>query len=247
MLFLLDIGNTSLKWAAWKGGRLADTGMAVHRTASMTAVADANWRNREQPRHVLAASVAGARVAHELTSWVDRNWHVPLTFLRARDQAFGVRNAYRDAQRLGVDRWLALIAAHRFFPGSCCIVDCGTAITIDAIDGQGRHLGGMIVPGLWMMREALARRTWAIESAEVEPRQALARDTESAVANGSLCAAVGGVEHAFAAARARVGSPLRLLLTGSDAPRLSENLSLEVTVDPHLVLRGLAVFTEELG
>src|SRR5690606_2659551 len=94
-------------------------------------------------------------------------WSVPIEAVSARPEGFGVINAYAAPERLGADRWLALIAARRIEPGAVCVVDCGTAITIDVMHADGVHLGGLIMPGLGFTRRMLveAAHGISIESA----------------------------------------------------------------------------------
>ena len=72
----------------------------------------------------------------------------------------GVTNQYADLQSLGVDRWLAMLAAFRQGGGGACVVvDGGSALTVDVVDGAGLHRGGYIVPGQSMMRDSLVSNT----------------------------------------------------------------------------------------
>lgn len=163
---------------------------------------------------------------------------------RSTAAALGVSNAYEQPERLGVDRWLSLLAAHRYYPGKRCIVDCGTAITVDILD-QGRHLGGLIAPGLATMRKSLHSETAALDAVDCSSDLHFARHTAAAITGGTLMAAIGLIRSAMQ----RLAGDYRLLLTGGDAELLAAKLELPLIVDRDLVLKGLSVLadTEENG
>jgi type III pantothenate kinase len=159
-----------------------------------------------------------------------------------------VRVAYSEPSRLGVDRWLALVAARELVAGSCLIVDAGTAATFDLLLADGTHLGGLILPGVHMMRESLLAGTH-IPRVEPEPSaEPWATDTGTAVAAGSLYAlaalAVGLHDRLCVrlgrAPAARAAELPAILIAGGDGPRLAALIDRPYTLVPDLVLRGLA-------
>jgi type III pantothenate kinase len=152
-----------------------------------------------------------------------------------------VTNGYRSPAQLGVDRWLALLAAHADGRGDACVVDCGTAVTIDLVDAAGRHHGGLILPGLRAMREYLLERTRIPPFDKAAPRAVLGRATPEAVANGALLAVVGAVRETLALAHSLFGRPPRLLVAGGDGPLFAAALGETAELRPDLVLEGLAV------
>jgi type III pantothenate kinase len=154
---------------------------------------------------------------------------------------FGVRNAYRQPEKLGVDRWLALVAARQDLQ-PVCVVDCGTAITLDLLDGEGQHLGGLICPGLTLMKQALSDGTQALAFDGREFALKPADFTEAAIDSGTLFAAIGLVE----AVLARQPEGFKIILTGGDALRIAGGLKLRHQVDDALVLRGLALILKGL-
>ena len=244
---LVDIGNTNLKWCWLKNGERSKTFYAAHRERPGCELLDQNWRGPEVVSQVLIANVSAPQLNEEVAAWVVKRWGCPVHVLKSEKLFAGVTNAYRDPQQLGVDRWLTLLAAHREYPGDNCIVDCGTAITIDLLLGGGEHQGGLILPGFTLMRSALLDKTH-IPRVDRDPEMipVLARDTQSAVASASLYAAVALVEYILNYARAQVGSVPRLLLTGSDAERLRSGLSAGAIQDTELIMKGLTIYAEEL-
>jgi len=151
-----------------------------------------------------------------------------------------VVNAYSHPDRLGVDRWLTLIAVHRQIDAPACIVDCGTAVTLDGLDATGRHLGGLILPGLEMMRDALLRNTQIDAPASVDWAGVLARDTAGAVAAGGLFACAGLVELVARRIAQDCGRVPQIVLTGGDGAKLQAVLETGARYEPDLVLQGLA-------
>src|SRR5690606_38670368 len=155
------------------------------------------------------------------------------------------RQGYREASRLGVDRWLTLLAAWHHQPGAAVVVSCGTALTVDLLAGDGEHLGGYIVPGLDTMRSALFAGTSAVKLERLQVPDSLApgRDTVAAVSRGLIRMAVGLISDAWAELAARGSSP-RLWISGGDAELLLGFLDLPpgsaaITHRPNLVLDGL--------
>jgi type III pantothenate kinase len=192
------------------------------------------------PENVLVASVAGPDVRRELDRWTAAQWGVAPVHAVVSERAGGLANPWYDPSRLGVDRWLAAVAAWQRHHGSACVIDYGTAVTIDAVSSQGEFLGGMIAPGAALMRRALGLHTGAAATCEIARPEMLAHDTYGAVAAGCHFALVGLVERAIAALRQRMGPGMAVVLTGGGAPMLQQELPEKFDVVPDLVLRGLA-------
>ena len=155
MNLLLDVGNTAVKWACFTNGRPGTSGRFVHRAGDVGALADAAWSGLQPADKVLIANVAGREMQTALAAWFLDNWQVPPVFLRATARACGVSNAYSDPATLGIDRWAAVVAAHHGYPGAVCVVDCGTAVTLDLVTAGGEHRGGLILPGIEMLHQLL--------------------------------------------------------------------------------------------
>jgi type III pantothenate kinase len=161
--------------------------------------------------------------------------------------ACGVRNAYSAPARLGVDRFLGLVAAHRDSAGPAVIAGCGTALAVDAVGTDGRHLGGLIAPAPPLMRQALLERTARLGELTAAPITDFADTTSAAVESGTWLAAVALVERFARRTQAALGMAPALILSGGGAKRLAPLLELEHRVDPDLVLRGLAHFSDADG
>lgn len=158
--------------------------------------------------------------------------------------ALDVHNAYTEPARLGVDRWAAMVAAYRMTGKTVCVVDCGTAITLDVVDATGRHLGGVIAPGLGMMKKGLLG-TANIAHVDGDFSGLLATNTSDGVSAGCLHAAAGLVDRLVARLALDIQSGLTCLLTGGDAQRLAPCLATSCRVVDDLVLLGIALLAEE--
>ena len=138
-------------------------------------------------------------------------------FLAPAENSFGVALAYANANALGVDRVAALIGANEKYSGSSCVVDCGTAVTIDALDGKGNHQGGVILPGIESMRNALLSNTEiGTEDAEME-FNVFSNTTESAIHTGCISAVVGGISYVVNKMASDYDNFDQIIWTGGDA------------------------------
>lgn len=241
MKLLLDLGNTRLKWALWDGSELRDAAAAAH--ADFSA---ATWRDLPPVESVWIASVASAALNAHVAQIVQERCGVHAQFVHSRAQAGGVRNAYAQPERLGVDRFLALIAAHAQAPSAYAIVSCGTALTLDALAADGTHLGGLIAASPDLALAALRGGTANLGAAPSGAIVEIADNTADAMESGTWLAAAALVEHFVASATLRLQMTPRLVLTGGGAQRLGPLLA-SPRIEPDLVLRGLAVLGDSGG
>lgn len=244
MILLLDAGNSRLKWAMLRNGHFEHGGSLDQSVDAIKEFASAAWGNLDAPEAVLVANVAGEPLRRALNSWVKRRWKLTPEYVLATAEEFGIRNAYSEPARLGVDRWLALLAARELFDGALCVIDCGTALTVDVLAQDERHLGGLIIPGMQLMRDALTARAEGVRGQIDQATRAqvtlLGTDTGSAVAGGTLYAEVAFIDRIFADLRAELGPKLRCVITGGDAQRLQPLLACKAHHEADLVLLGLA-------
>ena len=253
MMLLLDIGNTNLRWTTHDAGLLEETRIVRHGGAIPLDLLAA-WEQIAAPARILVSNVGGETVADSLRRVTRAYWGLEPEFVGTRADFGGVRIAYAEPARLGVDRWLTLIAAHA--PArprkaeaeagqAALILDAGTAATFDLLLADGRHLGGLILPGIEMMRASLLAGT-QIPRIEAEPvGDPWARDTGAAVAAGSVQAIAALAGRLFDRLAEQTGATPRLLLTGGDAERLRSVLDRPFQEIPDLVLRGLVRVAEQ--
>jgi len=237
----LDIGNTRCKWRlSTAGGEALASGAG---TNPADAFADAAAAGGADLSRVRVSNVAGEQVGQEVRRMAAALGLAP-EFARAVPAWGVVRNGYRDPARLGVDRWLAICAAWARTGGPCLVVDAGSAITIDVLDGSGRHGGGYIVPGLRLMAGSLLTDTSGVRFAPgwegVDTVPGLT--TEQAVKQGLLRMVTSFINQCRPG-RAPDGteSTRKLVLTGGDAAVLMPFLEADIDLVQALVLDGLAL------
>ena len=247
---LMDVGNSRIKWGILDNGAVRRTGHIAQDKVRDEGLAALTSKLPRKVDKVLVSNVAGQGFATRLSGIIGMHCGVDVHFARSERQACGVVNGYRQPRRLGVDRWVAMIGAWGEFGDALLIVDAGTAVTIDAIDSEGQHLGGQIIPGIGLMAASLAGQTSDIPATR-KRLQGQARDssmfgasTAAAVGQGALNAVSGAVERAAVAMQEHGEAP-EVVLTGGDASRILKSLGLEATHRPHLVLQGLARILED--
>jgi len=247
MKLLLDLGNTRLKWAWQSGsGDWLARGAVDWSDADVAAVLAAAWAGLPRPGQVVAASVVDDAREAKVAAVVAQLHAGAPTWLRTPAQACGVLNAYAEPQRLGVDRFLAMVAAHADVRSACVLAGVGTALTLDALTADGRHLGGLIAPGPQLMRQSLLGATAQVRPERPGDVRDLADNTADAVASGCWQAAVALIERFVARVTPQLdGSPV-LVLGGGDAPALLPLLSLPARLSEDSVLRGLSIWADTL-
>ncbi|WP_202843233.1 type III pantothenate kinase [Luteimonas saliphila] len=233
--WLFDLGNSRLKCAPLRAD--GSPGEVLAFAHDGEALADA-WIERLPPR-IDAAHVASVASPPLRTALLDAlSARCGRIGLAATQRAWGgLRIAYAASERLGVDRFLAMLAAHAR-GGAWLVAGVGTALTIDLVDACGQHRGGRIAPSPALMREALHAKAAQLMREGGRYRE-FAADTGDALNSGCLGAALALVERSLEAAARECGAPVPLLLHGGGAGALLPHLP-DVVHDPSLVLRGLA-------
>ena len=245
MNLLIDLGNSRLKWAQQDAGRW-HTDAALLEAEDMAPLLDRVWSGMTVPRQVVVCSVSDPRRLQTLEQWVRARWSMAPRVIRSQAEQLGVKNRYREPEQLGADRWAALIGARSMTSSAACVVDCGTAVTVDALSAEGEFRGGMIFPGLRLLRDGLAGGTVGIKITDGSDADCLARSTADGVAAGTLFGLAGAVERLIHEYRRTLGDSMQVLLTGGDAPQLGPRLSVAFTPVPDLVLKGLARIADTL-
>jgi type III pantothenate kinase len=243
MDLLIDIGNTRIKWAALDQQRLAQQHAEVYAEWDSAQIRTQMLNKLSKPERVLIANVGGERIGTLVADTVERACDVKAQFVHATASAAGVRSGYRDPGKLGVDRWLAVIAAYHLEHRAACVVSVGTAMTVDGVDATGQHLGGIIVPGPDLMTASLYRSTSDIAKRALdgsEGTELFSDNTQAAVYQGATHSLAALVERAAYDMQARFGEMPALLVTGGASSRITGALRVPFRLVPDLVLRGLA-------
>ncbi len=246
---LLDVGNSRIKWGVLDDGEIRRTGHISQERIRDKGLQVLTTKLPRRVDEVFVSNVGGTSFGTRLSGVVGMHCDCDVRFARTEKRGWGLRNSYTQPRRMGVDRWVAMVGAWTEIRGSCLVVDVGTAIALDAIDGRGVHLGGQIIPGVNTMATALTSATSDIPSVRPAPArkgqkmQMFARTTAAAVREGTLNAVVGTVDRAFRTLRSGGYRPTTVL-TGGDASRILDALSVVPKHRPHLVLQGLAHMLE---
>jgi len=241
MRLLLDLGNTRLKWAMVSTDTWLARG-AVAWEEDVAAVLAAAWRQQGQPQRIFGASVVDAAREAQIERIVMEVFAGQVAWVRTPAEACGVRIAYAEPQRLGVDRFLAMVAAHAAGASPCVLAGIGTALTLDALTADGRHLGGLIAPGPLLMQQALYGATARVKPYQPGAIRDIADNTADAVVSGCWQAVAALIERFATKLAAPSGGIQRLLLDGGDAASLLPLLGVPAELAPDSVLRGLDVW-----
>ena len=249
MILVIDVGNTRLKWAWLTSTGLSDQQAVVHRDAKPGIWTTTLFESGQRPTRVLVSNVAGPVMAKTLAKLTKKVFRVDIEFVTAARDFDGLTSGYLDPSLLGADRWLGLIGAWTRVHGALCVVDAGTAVKVDAVDSNGQHLGGLIAPGIHMMREELMSNTSDIARAAFNSTPSLAgvlaNNTIAAVSRGAVFALAGMADRACEVIEQNTGIAPKLFITGGDASMIAGTMRAHGEIVPDLVLQGLAVIAAQ--
>jgi type III pantothenate kinase len=249
MTFLaIDIGNTRLKWALYAaphpGATLLRQGAIF--VEAIDELADRDWKSLPAPSSMLGCAVAGdsvrRRVEEQLELWdFTPHWVVPSA------HEAGIENGYDHPSRLGADRWAALAGARsRVLAHAAAgararpalVVMVGTAVTVDALDAEGRFLGGLILPGFGLMLRALEMGTAGLRVPTGEV-VGFPTNTSDALMSGGANAIAGAIERQARRLQAQSEAVPLLLMTGGGASKLAPITDLPFDTVETLIFEGL--------
>ncbi|MGA1325729.1 MAG: type III pantothenate kinase [Rubrivivax sp.] len=251
MAFLaIDIGNTRLKWALFDaeqpGARVLRHGAVF--LEHVETLADGEWQSLQAPQHMLGCNVAGDGVRKRVEEQLEI-WDLAPRWVSSSAQAGGVTNGYDHPGRLGTDRFVSHVGARWRVTRSgrdepVLVVMIGTAVTVDAMDAQGRFLGGLILPGHGIMLRALESGTAGLRVPTGEVVQ-FPTNTSDALTSGGTYAITGAIERMRRHIEARCGQPPRTLVTGGAGWKVSPYLDIPHELVDALIFDGLLVLQAE--
>lgn len=234
MRLLIDIGNSRVKWTLASGEQLQPPRICGHDDCA------AAWASLEKRPALFCSVAAPPREEQALAALT--GWEV--TRVQPVSRCAGVINGYARPETLGADRWASLMGARAMYPGhDLVIVDAGTAVTVDGLHADGRHVGGAILAGAVASRRGLTSAAPGLPATGGRPSLP-ARNTADGVAGGTWIGLAGAVERVVGAIEAELEGA-ELLLTGGDAEALHPLLDHDSTVDATLSLRGLLAAEED--
>lgn len=241
MNLLIDSGNSLIKWALEKDGMFITEGECLTSCASSL---HGLWENYAKPARVIVANVAGEKAAGEIRKAVSALWQLDAEFIASTRNCCGLTNSYHSPRQLGIDRWMAMVAAFQMVDGPVIVVDCGTAVTIDLVKQGGLYAGGVIMPGLMTALRSLEIGTDAIEQINsiTSDMTCVAQSTEDGVIAGVLFCLAGGIERVVQEQTLLSEQRPTVVVTGGDEEKLVPYLTISTQLQPALVLQGLQVF-----
>lgn len=238
MILDLDFGNSSIKW------QLTDSAssqqLARGKAQSLEVVIEQLMVQELQPRSS-RISLVNSRKKHAQSyrQLLQQAFACQVYFAEVTGQQAGLRNGYRNPERLGVDRWLAMLAGWQRYQQALMVIDAGTAITVDLITADGEHLGGCIAPGLQLLKEGLSAGS-GLDLPSSELAEPYGQDTADCMAVGVSCMFDAFILRQCELAKDSLGKGYKTLVTGGDASRVAQLLAADWCC-PDLVLHGLAV------
>ena len=252
MMLLIDIGNSRLKWATFnQDGTLSPQKSIAYKEADSLELSIAqSWLELEMPwQGVYLASVADKHVNELIINWVSNSWGIGVEVMQTEASACSVVNGYENPEQLGVDRWLALIGARDLSREVTCILDCGTAITLDILTAHGHHAGGLILPNETMMQNSLLSNTSDLQRLVAEHDSTghyklLGRDTHTGILSGSVYAVIGLLEYVLQRLE-KNHNHVKVILTGGGAKTFVPLIQRPCSYMPDLVLHGMAVMVKQ--
>jgi type III pantothenate kinase len=240
----VDIGNTRLKWAIYQaphpGAKLLHHGAVF--LEAIDDLAETAWQGLSAPASMLGSVVAGEGIRRRAEAQLEI-WDIEPRWVVSSASAGGVTNGYDHPNRLGVDRWVALIGARqrilaRGAARSALVVMVGTAVTVDALDASGRFLGGLILPGFGLMLRALEMGTAGLKAPTGEAVD-FPTNTSDALMSGGSDAIAGAVERMHRKLQHRTGEAPLVIMSGGAAVKLASMTELPIEMVETLIFDGL--------
>jgi len=244
---LIDLGNSSCKFAIEKEGKIQKYQSQRYGPFGKLYSVKSLCDQFDHAKSVVISSVLSIEMNAQIRETLVSDGVKNIYFLDPVENSFGIKLAYADPSTLGADRVAAMIGVKEKYTGMSCIVDIGTAVTIDALDANGIHQGGVIFPGVEGMKKALLATTKIESDQKSEVKfNVLSNTTENAMHSGCMSAWVGGVEYVVNHMTSHYDGFDQVILTGGDAELLKSSLSFSVCIDDTLVLDGLKVVSQNI-
>lgn len=239
-MLLFDAGNSRCKWAWIENGSWLRQGVLDNGDDAAWQKLHDTFALLEAPHKILVSNVAGAALEQRLRALCSL-WPCTVQYIVAQAGQCGVRNSYQQTSQLGSDRWAALIAAWQRVHGPCLVVNCGTATTVDALSDTGEFLGGLILPGMELMRRSLLHNTAQLELYQGELCD-FPRNTADAIASGAVRATTGAIQQQYALLAADKGA--HCIVSGGAAGSLLPHLGVRAELVDNLVLQGMQIIVQ---
>ena len=246
MIVLIDIGNSRIKAGLLRGRGIHSLKPCEWRKVPPQSAWTAVLSGLTKPEGVYVSNVAGNAIATALNAWVKEHWDLAPQFVTVRRDCAGVRTQYDRPAQLGIDRWLAAIAGFHLAKGPACVIDAGTALTVDVVTAAGLHVGGMIVPGLGLMAKSLTQGTAQLALDEVQSINDFATNTAGAISFGCREAVAGLIARTAERWRETLKEDPVWYVTGGEADAIVDVSPVPLVKVADLVLQGIAIVEDLL-
>jgi type III pantothenate kinase len=249
MLLELDAGNTRVKWrlARERGPAAINALQGAFVMAENSKAWDEKFFDAlsqlpiQTLSRVIISNVRGEEFKRNITGFAKKNWDLVPEFAASTRYCAGVTSGYDEPEKLGVDRWLAIVAAYNVAKTDCCVLNCGTTVTFDIVSEAGNHEGGYILPGLQLMKDSLLAKSPVLISHSVfEPSLSPGRNTSAAILNGALMAIV-GFATGMKLREDLIKSHCVWVISGGGGELIQAHLNWDTLLSPSLVLDGLCL------
>ncbi len=238
----LDIGNTRLKYWITENHQVIEHGAELHLQSPAELLLGLIQHFKSLDLQQAGVSSVQDKKNNERIQKILKFLNVPVTFAKVHAEYAGLRCAYEDTSKFGIDRWLQMLAVVNNPEQKYCVISCGTALTIDLTDGL-QHLGGYILPNLYLQRDSLIQNTKGIKIPDaIFDELSPGRNTIDAVHHGILLSLVSTIEKVLEK------YPSQLILTGGDAPLFAKYLTAyQPVIEQDLLLKGLQNYIYSLA
>ena len=248
LILLVDMGNTHVKWVWASGERIIESSFSRGELSEFLNLN--NGPDGGTPDRILLSSVASEASTLRIAESCTGSFGGSVQILRSHKSDAGIENGYEDPAALGVDRWLAIVGAAHSYGMPIVVMDLGTATTLDVVDQEGKHLGGLILPGPALMLESLTTATSMQVPADPASNAGVdrnptgvgvgpAKSTSSAITEGAYAAQIGALNQFLRNVSAKLKTEPKLVLTGGAAQGIMERLEGVAVFDPWLVFKGM--------
>jgi type III pantothenate kinase len=236
-MLLIDVGNSRIKWGFWQDNQVEGYSAFAYSEGDLQNLLIKELGHSVSQK-VFICSVASEKINQLIIKWFESQWQINAELVLTQGKQFGVVNAYQNKNALGVDRWLGMLAAYHQNRKAVCVIDCGTAVTLDVVGKDGQHLGGLIMPGLNMMQKSLLVGTQGIGSLQGEISM-LADNTEDAVIGGCAHLLVTGLDGLYKKHYQQLDGELICIVTGGDGEKVAKAMESNCHYEEDLILYGL--------
>ncbi len=249
-IILIDAGNSCLKYSVLESVNDEVTDYSILDYSNLSNELRAEFESL-LVSDVFVSSVSNPLVFHTIADVVEQLWRIEPQLIVVEQNNYGLSTRYQNPRLLGSDRWLAMIAAYHEFSDNICVVDCGTAITVDVVTDEGMHLGGLISPGLKTARDSLGLKTSNLPFIENNVQNAnnksslLAINTHDAILGGTLYQISAYIERIVSDIRQEFGDNTQCIITGGDAEQLQQLSMQQFHYREMLVLEGMKIVAKQ--